>query len=159
MKNIIHLAVLAGYKYNVSKMIRKFEYKDKFDIQRLFGILTGSNMSESDLMNRLDLIDNSPIDSLYVYDLNDSVIGLLAFRIRENIEENSRYGEISVIVVDPDFQKQGIGKQLIEFAEQLAKDLNCKGTWLVSGFGREEKAHQFYKSLGYVTTGYRFVKR
>lgn len=140
-------------------MIRKFENRDKNDIQRLFGILTGSEISESDLMNRLDFINNSSIDSLYVYDLNGSVIGLLGFRIRENIEENSRYGEISVIVVDLNYQKQGIGKQLIEFAEQLAQDLNCKGTWLVSGFGREEKAHQFYKSLGYVSTGYRFVKR
>ena len=140
-------------------MIRKFENKDKSDIQRLFEILTGSRISDSDLINRLDFIINSSIDSLYVYDLNDSVIGLLGFRIRENIEENSRYGEISAIVVDLDYRKQGIGKQLIEFAEQLAKDLNCKGTWLVSGFGREEKAHQFYKSLGYVSTGYRFVKR
>lgn len=140
-------------------MIREFEYSDKLDIQRLFEILTDSRISDSDLMNRLDFINNSSIDSLYVYVLNDSVIGLLGFRIRENIEENSRYGEISVIVVDPNFQKQGIGKQLLEFAEQLAKDLNCKGTWLVSGFGREEKAHQFYKSLGYVSTGYRFVKR
>ena len=140
-------------------MIREFEYKDKVDIQRLFGILTCSEISESDLINRLDFINNSSIDSLFVYDLKGSVIGLLGFRIRENIEENSRYGEISAIVVDSDYQKQGIGKQLIEFAEQLAKDLNCKGTWLVSGFGREEKAHQFYKSLGYVSTGYRFVKR
>jgi GNAT superfamily N-acetyltransferase len=140
-------------------MIRKFEYKDKSDVQRLFGILTGSEISESDLINRLDFITNSSIDFLYVYDLNCTVIGLLGFRIRENIEENSRYGEISAIIVDSEYQKQGIGKQLIEFAEQLAKDLNCKGTWLVSGFGREEKAHQFYKSLGYVSTGYRFVKR
>lgn len=140
-------------------MIRQFEYKDKFDIQRLFGILTGSEISESDLINRLDFITNSSIDTLYVYDLDNTVIGLLGFRIRENIEENSRYGEISAIVVDLNYQKQGIGKHLIEFAEQLAKELNCKGTWLVSGFGREEKAHQFYKSLGYVSTGYRFVKR
>ena len=140
-------------------MIRQFEYNDKPDIQRLFGILTESSISDPDLMNRLDFINNSAIDSLYVYVLNDSVIGLIGFRIRENIEENSRYGEISAIAVDPDCQKQGIGKQLLEFAEQLAKDLNCKGTWLVSGFGREEKAHQFYKSLGYVSTGYRFVKR
>jgi len=139
-------------------MIRKFEHKDKSDIQRLFGILTGSEISESDLINRLDFINSSSIDSLYVYDLNGSVIGLLGFRIRENIEENSQYGDISAIVVDLDYQKQGIGKQLIEFAEQLAKDLNFKGTWLVSGFGREEKAHQFYKSLGYVSTAYRFVK-
>jgi N-acetylglutamate synthase-like GNAT family acetyltransferase len=139
-------------------MIRKAEVKDRYDIQRLFEVLTGSYISEPDVINRLDLIDNSSIDSLYVYELDNSVIGLVGFRIRENIEENSRYGEISVIVVDEAYQKKGIGKQLIAFAEQLANNSNCKGTWLVSGFGREEKAHEFYKSLGYKTTGYRFVK-
>jgi GNAT superfamily N-acetyltransferase len=140
-------------------MIREFQLKDKSDIQQLFSVLTGTMMSESDLMNRLNFIKDSPIDSLYVYDLDNKVIGLLGFRIRENIEENSRYGEISAIVVNSDYQKQGIGKQLMDFAEQLAKGCNCKGTWLVSGFGREEKAHRFYKSLGYISTGYRFVKR
>jgi len=140
-------------------MIRKFEYSDKSSIQRLFELLTDSKISDSDLMNRLDFIKNSTIDSLYVYVLNDSVIALLGFRVRENIEENSRYGEISALVVDSDYQKQGIGKQLMEFADQIACDFNCKGTWLVSGFGREEKAHPFYKSFGYVSTGYRFVKQ
>jgi GNAT superfamily N-acetyltransferase len=139
-------------------MIREFEQRDKSDIQRLLAILTGTMISESDLTNRLYFIKNSPTDSLYVYDLDNKATGLLGFRIRENIEENSRYGEISVIVVDPDCRKQGIGKQLMNFAEQLSNDFNCKGTWLVSGFGREEKAHQFYKSLGYISTGYRFVK-
>jgi GNAT superfamily N-acetyltransferase len=139
-------------------MIREFKYKDKHDIQRLFATLTGTMLSESDLINRLDFIKNSPIDSLYVYDLGNKVIGLLGFRIRENIEECSRYGEVSVIVVDSDYQKHGIGKQLMSFAEQLSKDFNCKGTWLVSGFGRESSAHLFYQSLGYISTGYRFVK-
>jgi len=32
------------------------------------------------------------------------------------------------------------------FAEQLARDRGCKGTWLVSGFGREEEAHAFYEN-------------
>jgi GNAT superfamily N-acetyltransferase len=85
-------------------------------------------------------------------------MGLLGFRIRENIEERSRYGEVSVIVVDPDYQKQGIGRQLMSFAEQLSKEFNCRGTWLVSGFGREASAHPFYQSLGYISTGYRFTK-
>jgi hypothetical protein len=40
----------------------------------------------------------------------------------------------------------------------LAKDQGCIGTWLVSGFGREELAHIFYKDLGYKINGYRFVK-
>ena len=46
----------------------------------------------------------------------------------------------------------------MEYAEELAKESNCIGTWLVSGFGREEQAHIFYKALGYEITGYRFVK-
>jgi hypothetical protein len=79
-------------------MIREFEYKDKPKIQRLFAILTGAMLSESDLTNRLDFIKNSPADSLYVYDLDNKAVGLLGFRIRENIEEHSRYGEVSVIV-------------------------------------------------------------
>jgi hypothetical protein len=47
----------------------------------------------------------------------------------------------------------------MEFAENLAAEQGCIGTWLVSGFGREEQAHKFYKELGYEITGYRFVKR
>jgi Acetyltransferases len=143
----------------IEKMIRKFEYKDVQDIRRLFGILTDAMIAEPDMMRRLEYIENSPIDSLYVYESNDAVVGLLGFRIRENIEDDSRYGEISAIVVDSDCQKQGIGRLLMDFAEQLANELHCKGTWLVSGFGREEEAHRLYKSLGYSATGYRFVKQ
>jgi GNAT superfamily N-acetyltransferase len=139
-------------------MIRPFEIKDKDSIKYLFDVLTGHDISESDVTNRLDFVNNSPVDFLFVYELLDKVVGLLAFRIRENIEENSRYGEISAIVVAPEFQKHGIGVKLVEFAENMAANYDCMGTWLVSGFGREENAHQFYKAIGYEPTGYRFVK-
>ena len=42
--------------------------------------------------------------------------------------------------------------------EKLAEELGCIGTWLTSGFGREEAAHNFYKRLGYQINGYRFIK-
>jgi N-acetylglutamate synthase-like GNAT family acetyltransferase len=140
-------------------MIRKAEKKDTNSIQFLLQELTGHEIPISDVENRLNFVESSEIDSLFVYEMDDKIVGLLGFRIRENIEENSRFGEISLIVVDPVFRKNGIGKQLMEYAEDLANTNNCIGTWLVSGFGREEQAHNFYKSLGYVTTGYRFVKR
>jgi len=140
-------------------MVRIFEQKDKEAIKKLFSILTGDEITDADLNNRLEYVERSSIDSLFVYELDGFVIGLMGFRIRENIESNSRYGEISLIVVDPKNQKQGIGKQLMKFAEQLAKDSDCIGTWLVSGFGREEKAHQFYRSMRYISTGFRFIKR
>lgn len=139
-------------------MIRKAEMKDKDAIQFLINELRGHEISDSDMINRLNFVESSMIDTLYVYEKENDVVGLLGFRIRENIEENSRFGEISLIVVDQTCRKQGIGKQLMKYAERLAEKNGCIGTWLVSGFGREEQAHVFYKSLGYGTTGYRFVK-
>jgi len=47
-------------------MIRKSEHKVKQSIRRLFGILKGTMMSEQELLNRLDIIENSPVDSLYI---------------------------------------------------------------------------------------------
>jgi len=47
---------------------------------------------------------------------------------------------------------------MMRYAEKLARERNCIGTWLVSGYGREEQAHIFYKELGYEINGYRFVK-
>lgn len=139
-------------------MIRKAEIKDKKSVQYLIHELTGHEISNSDVINRLEYIESSVIDTLYVYEKDNKIAGLLGFRIRENIEENSRFGEISLIVVDPTCRKQGIGKELMNYAEKLAEINNCIGTWLVSGFGREEQAHPFYKAIGYKTTGYRFVK-
>jgi N-acetylglutamate synthase-like GNAT family acetyltransferase len=139
-------------------MIREADLEDKDSIRSLIQELTGNEISDQDLINRMEFVNSSPINSLYVYELDNKVVGLLGFRLRENIEEKSRFGEISVLVVDPICRKRGIGKQLMDFAEVLAEKNNCIGTWLVSGFGREEQAHGFYKSLGYKTTGYRFVK-
>ncbi len=74
------------------------------------------------------------------------------------VEEVSRYAEISLLVVHEEARRQGVGRFMMEHAEKLAEREGCKGTWLVSGFGREEQAHRFYEELGYRATGYRFVK-
>jgi N-acetylglutamate synthase-like GNAT family acetyltransferase len=139
-------------------MIRPATLSDTQAVKELFQELIGRPLSDEDVINRMRYVQNSPIDSLFVYDLNNKIIGLLAFRIRENIEENSRFGEISVIVVKSESRKKGIGKKLMEYAEQVAHEKGCIGTWLVSGFGREEQVHPFYKELGYKITGCRFVK-
>jgi N-acetylglutamate synthase-like GNAT family acetyltransferase len=138
--------------------IRKAESKDISDLRSLFVDLLGHELSEADVVNRLKMIEDSLIDELYIYEQENKIQGVLGFRIRENVEESSRYGEISVIVTKPETRKLGIGRALMDFAERRAKELGCKGTWLVSGFGREEEAHKFYIKLGYQITGYRFVK-
>jgi ribosomal protein S18 acetylase RimI-like enzyme len=137
--------------------IREANDNDIEVLAELMSELTNEPVSTQTAKDRLNFVKNSPFDFFYVCVENQEVLGFLAFRIRENIEAPTRYGEISAIVVNPKVRNKGVGRFLMEYAEKLAKEHGCIGTWLVSGFGREE-AHKFYKKLGYEITGYRFRK-
>ena len=142
----------------MSLNIRKAEKEDIDSISVLMTDLSRHPVTSNNVLNRLQLIAKSPIDSLFVCEEHGKILDLLGFRIRENIEEVSRFGEVSATVVNADDRLKGVGRCMMKYAEKLAKESGCKGTWLVSGFAREEQAHKFYKRLGYETTGYRFVK-
>jgi N-acetylglutamate synthase-like GNAT family acetyltransferase len=138
--------------------MRNAEIKDIGALCILMDEMSHTKISENDMLNRLQLVGKSQIDSLFVCENNKELVGLLGFRIRENLEEKSRFGEISAIVVNHDKKRQGVGRFMMDYAEKLANEYKCKGMWLVSGFSREEEAHQFYRQLGFEATGYRFVK-
>jgi N-acetylglutamate synthase-like GNAT family acetyltransferase len=138
--------------------MRQAKQKDIEALCTLMDEMSRTAISPEQMLNRLQMVEKSKIDSLYVCEDNGEIQGLLGFRIRENLEEMSRFGEVSAIVVDPDDRRKGIGRFMMDYAEKLAKKYGCKGMWLVSGFAREEEAHKFYQQLGYQITGYRFVK-
>lgn len=138
--------------------IRRASFEDAAQLAILMGQLTGNPVTESEMINRLDYVSKTFLEELYVYDENGKILGILGFRVRECIEEVNRFGEVSVLVTDEAHHHNGIGKKLIDFAEQHAQECGCNGTWLISGLGREEAAHSFYKKMGYQITGYLFEK-
>jgi GNAT superfamily N-acetyltransferase len=138
--------------------MRAMELRDLDAARRLLAQLCGYEMTPDEMRDRFDFAANSPIDWLFVCEAEGVVRGVLGFRLREQLERVGRYGEIYMIVADQAVRRQGVGRVMIDFAEQFAREHNCIGTWLVSGFKREAEAHRFYESLGYQTTGYRFVK-
>jgi len=97
-------------------------------------------------------------EQLYLCEVDGVVEGAFGFRLRENLEDDTCYGEVSLLVTARRARGKGLGQAMIRFAEGLAREHGCIGTWLVSGFGREEEAHAFYQRQGYRITGYRFVK-
>lgn len=139
-------------------IIREAEESDVSSLCELIHELGGEPISSSDMLNRLNMIKAGSTDSMYVYEQDGMVKGTLVFRLRENIREVSRYGEIVIIVVKSGEKRTGIGKKLMAFAERKAEECGCKATYLISGFGRKDEAHRFYTELGYEITGYRFVK-
>lgn len=142
----------------MSLVIRAMEARDIPAVCDLIPQLTGRAITPDEMQNRLDMVAESSIDWLYVAEFEGCVRGFMGFRLRECIERVARYGEISALVTDAQTRRSGIGRALVDYAEQLAHDNNCIGTWLVSGFRRKDEAHVFYEQLGYDTTGYRFVK-
>jgi N-acetylglutamate synthase-like GNAT family acetyltransferase len=138
--------------------MRKAEKRDINVLCSLMDEMSHAAITREQMLNRLQMVETSQIDSLYVCEKDDKIVGLLGFRIRENLEEESRFGEVSAIVVEPGNRLKGAGRFIMDYAEKLAREKGCKGMWLVSGFGREAEAHKFYRRLGFKTTGYRFVK-
>jgi N-acetylglutamate synthase-like GNAT family acetyltransferase len=138
--------------------MRKAEVKDIDALCELMTELAGHTISEEGMLDRLEHVEKSEIDYLFVCEEDNRILGLLGFRTRVNLEEVSKFGEISAIVVRFESRKRGVGRYMMDYADKLARDIGCKGMWLVSGFAREEEAHKFYKRLGYEINGYRFIR-
>ncbi|MEO5923957.1 MAG: GNAT family N-acetyltransferase [Bryobacteraceae bacterium] len=138
--------------------IHRAQKVDFADASRLLEVFRTDEIATDEAHQRLNLITTHPDQSLWIAKSKNQVIGLLGFRIRHNLETATEYGEVSSIVVDERWQKRGVGQLLLDHAEALARQHGCLGLWLVSGFGREEQAHNFYEAAGFGKTGFRFVK-
>jgi GNAT superfamily N-acetyltransferase len=138
--------------------IRKAIKADVPYLKELIVQLGSPEVTDRIVVDRLQLIEESPLDSMYVYEEFDKVLAAIVLRKRESIREISTYLEIVITIVSDQSRRQGIGRRLMEFAEKLAVDEGCKAMYLISGFERENEAHLFYKDIGYSITGYRFVK-
>jgi len=98
-----------------------------------------------------------PDYKVFVAELNSEVVGTFALLIMDNM---AHLGTPSAVVEDvgvmPDLQGKGIGKQMMQFALQYAKEKGCYKMSLSSNLKREQ-AHQFYESLGFKKHGFSFL--
>ena len=61
-----------------------------------------------------------------------------------------KYAIVSAMIIAQNYRRQGIGNQLINYAEMQAKKIGCEFIELKSGMRRiKDGTHDFYKTLGY----------
>src|SRR5207245_10559865 len=89
---------------------------------------------------------------------NDPVIGWVHVCV-SRLVENDPEAEIGGLVVDGGHRGSGVGKFLMERAEQWAREKSLKSVYLRSNIIRKD-AHTFYQRLGYrvLKTQYAFRK-
>lgn len=85
---------------------------------------------------------------IYIYnDDKERFVGLIS--VIYMLNENAM--ELLAILVDPVFQKQGYGKKMMLFAEELARKAGLNKMKLVTNI-KNMPAIEFYKNIGYKIT-------
>ena len=94
--------------------------------------------------------------NLFILKNNSGIIGCIALSHEKDIEytdvkwltKDDKNLYLHRLAVDPKFQKKGIGKLLMDFAEDFARDNKFKSVRLDT-FSKNERNNRFYKSRKY----------
>ena len=106
-------------------------------------------LSQSLAEQRLcELIDN-PLTHVIVVDTGKTLVGTCMLGVIPTLTNGARpFGMIEHVITAHRVRGQGIGKQMLRFAIDLAWQNNCYKVMLLSGMQRSA-AHKFYEDLGF----------
>lgn len=102
---------------------------------------------------------SGPRSRAFIAIKEEAVVGFLSFYATPMFHEAACLGRITAMAIDPEFHRQGIGRALVQAAEDFARQCGCSRIEVTSGDHRAQDAHLFYQSQGYETDCRRFLKR
>lgn len=95
---------------------------------------------------------------ILIAELNDiEIVGIVSIMFLPRLNRATLEMYIPELVILEKYQKQGIGKKLINSCIVLAKEKKCHRIRLESGNQRKD-SHQFYKNLGFEQSALSFTK-
>jgi GNAT superfamily N-acetyltransferase len=94
---------------------------------------------------------------VFVAERGANVLGALGLHRMPVLTSLNDIAMIIALVVAEKAQRTGVGRRLVERAEDQARLWRC-GRIMVTSAERRTEAHNFYEHLGYQYTGRRFAK-
>jgi N-acetylglutamate synthase-like GNAT family acetyltransferase len=128
-------------------LLRKARVEDAADIARLAGELGYATAIEA-MHKRLAVLATHPDHCITVAERDGHVLGWIAVEHRRTLESGER-AEIVGLVVDARCRSGGIGRLLVQAAEQWAQQLGFDTLCVRSNVLRDA-SHPFYERMGYV---------
>ena len=130
---------------------------DADDVAALLSEL-GYPCDTADAARRIASITSNDRQALVVARCGGMVTGLIALDFMYYLPLDTTTCRITALVVSPDAQGRGLGRQLLREAERRARAAGAARVELTSGSQRTD-AHAFYKACGFSDGTLRFIKR
>ena len=83
-------------------------------------------------------IDDGLLHNFWGYPAEGRIIGVVGLELFSGV------GLLRSLMVDPAHRSRGIGKQLVDHAEQMASEMNVRELYLLT-----DSAQEFFENLGY----------
>lgn len=114
------------------------------------------NPSLEEYQKTLDVINSIPGYNLLVAEDQDMILGSVVLLIMPNLAHRaSSWALVENLIIDPKQQRHSVGKKLMEYTIDRAKDEGCYKLILNSNKIRKG-AHKFYRSIGFKLSSYGF---
>ncbi|USD22358.1 GNAT family N-acetyltransferase [Microbulbifer variabilis] len=136
--------------------IRKVE---KNDIQVVVSLLQQLGYEPS--IQAIESLISNPICDSYetvVGILDKSVVSVMSVIYFDYFPSAERFCRITAFVVDSDVRGYGVGTRLIDFARDNAAAKGCSTLEVTTSLKRES-TQQFYESIGFTKTSYKYVQK
>ena len=117
----------------------------------------GHEITEKQVRKNLSALKKSGEVPL-VATLDKKVIGMCGVGRRVVIHRPAPLGRITALIVAKEAQGEGIGRMLVDAAEEWMRKKGCQLVEVTSN-DRRAAAHAFYRHMGYERTSIRFFKK
>jgi N-acetylglutamate synthase-like GNAT family acetyltransferase len=117
----------------------------------------GHEITEKQVRKNLAALKKSGETPL-VATLDKKVVGMCGISARVTIHRPAPLGRITAMVVAKEAQGEGLGRMLVQAAENWMRKKGCQLVEVTSNDRRAE-AHAFYRHMGFERTSIRFFKK
>lgn len=138
-------------------MYRKAARKD---CEAVYGLICEMECKQLPF-DRFAAIYEEQINNEYYYCLvreqDEQVLGILNLRFEEQLHHAERIAEIMEFAIDPAYRNQGIGREMLARACQIAKDFDCTQIEVACNQLRTD-THRFYLREGMHNFHFKFSR-
>ena len=94
------------------------------------------------------LADPRRVDTPLLMEVNEQVVGFACLRVVPNLFYPDPYAELTELYLEPKFRRRGLGRMLVAYAENLAREQGARSMKILTGDDNEE-GHALYRAMGY----------